>query len=390
MALQHHRLVEINSHVLMNWGAAYAPRTFGGQWWRLLTAMFLHGGLGHLAANLCFLLLMAPLVERLLGPLRFAVVYLFAGLGAGLLALGWFPGSVQVGASGALYGVYGAFLGCYLRGPRTIPLRIFGRYVGVLVLYAAVTLWLDYLDLEETLVPHLGGLLFGLVGGLLFGHVLRPRSAWRRACDFAIATTACASLIVVTAVVAQACTHEPVQVFARYDAARERERDLRGRFKDGLRRWEDGDMSDADLRRLLQEQLIPEWDRARRDLGLLLPREIADLERQRLSVRDLFAKRRAQGPGRGPKARNEPPEKEYDKVYRLCLKLQADNWRALADGLQGGRDQAIEPLTDMVFLTFLRQGIDDLVNEDNPLRRWLEFSPRKAREKKRPAAGGSR
>jgi rhomboid protease GluP len=385
MALRYHRLVEINSHFLMNWGAAYAPRTFGGQWWRLLTAMFLHGGLGHLAANLCFLLLMAPLVERLLGPLRFAVVYLFAGLGAGLLALGWFPGSTQVGASGALYGVYGAFLGCYLGGPRAIPLRIFGRSVGVLILYAAVTLWLDYLDLEESLVPHLGGLLFGFVGGLLFGHALRPR-----ACHVVLATAACAVLIGVTAVAARACARTPVQVLARYDAIRERERDLRGRFADGLRRWENGGLSDADLRRLLQDQLIPEWDRARRDLGLLLPPEAADLERQRLSVRDLLAQLRSQGHGRGPKAQQGAPEKEYDEAYRLCLKLQADNWRALADALQGGPDQAAEPLLDMVFLTLFRQGVDELVNEDNPLRRWLEFAPRKAREKKRPAGGGSR
>jgi hypothetical protein len=297
----------------------------------------------------------------------------------------------MVGASGALYGVYGAFLGCYLRGPRTIPLRIFGRHVGVLVLYAGITLFLDYLDLEHCLIPHLGGLLFGLVGGLLFGHVLRLRPWWRRVGSFVLATTACAILIGVTAGGVQECVRKPVQVLTRYDAVRERERALMGRFRDGLRRWEDGDMSDADLRRLLQDQLIPEWDRARSDLGLQLPREYAGLEQQRLSVRDLLARHRSHDSGREPKAKREPVEKEYDELYRFYLKLRADNWRALADGLRGDPFHTAEPLVDMLFLEIFRKGLDDLVNEDNPLRDWLEFSRRKIHEKNQPMVGvGSR
>src|SRR5262249_60942884 len=76
LAVAHGRLLEFNGHTLLRWGAVYAPRTFGGQWWRLGSSLFLHGGLLHLSANLLFLLLAAPLVERLLGPVRFAVVYL--------------------------------------------------------------------------------------------------------------------------------------------------------------------------------------------------------------------------------------------------------------------------------------------------------------------------
>jgi membrane associated rhomboid family serine protease len=384
MAFRYHRLLEFNSHLLMNWGAAYAPRTFTGQWWRALSSMFLHGGLGHLAANLCFLLLMGPLVERLLGPLRFAVVYVFAGLGGALLSLGWFPSSVMVGASGAVFGVYGAFLGCYLRGFLTIPLRIFGRTAGVLILYAVITLLLDYLDLQKNLIAHLGGLLFGLVGGLLFGHVFRPRSA-RRWWRFVIATTACAALIAGTAWGVQRCVREPIQLLARYDAVLERERALLGRFEDAFRKWEDGDMSDTALRGLLQNQLITEWDRVRKDLGLGLPPECADMESQRLSLlRDLLAKRHTDDPNRSPKAKRKPPEMEYDELFRVYLKLRADNWRALADGLQTEHSPLVEPLMDDLFIRSVRNDLDDMANEGNPLRRWLEFSRSKIREKKQP------
>src|SRR5262249_39015971 len=160
--------------------------------------------------------------------------------------------------------------------------------------------------------------------------------ARRRVGRFVLATTACAVLLGVTVGGVLTCTRKPIQVLARYDAIRERERALMGRFADGLRQWEDGDLSDADLRRLLQDQLIPEWDRARRDLGLQLPPESAGLEHQRLSVRELLAGHRPSEPGREPKGRREPTEKEYDELYRLYLKLRADNWRALADGLRGG------------------------------------------------------
>jgi membrane associated rhomboid family serine protease len=140
MALAQKRVLEFNAHVLMTWGADDAPRTFGGQWWRLFTALFLHSGLAHLLGNLLFLLLMAPHVERLLGPLRFILVYLFAGLGGAVAGMAWFPTGVSVGASGAVFGVYGALLGCCVRRPGTVPRQVM-RWQGLLlVLYTGFSL----------------------------------------------------------------------------------------------------------------------------------------------------------------------------------------------------------------------------------------------------------
>jgi membrane associated rhomboid family serine protease len=388
MALRHARVLEFHPSILMSWGADYAPRTFNGEWWRTITSMFVHSGLGHLAANLCFLLLIAALVERLLGPVRFALVYLFAGLGGELLGLGWFPSSVAVGSSAALYGVYGAFLGCYLRGVRTIPWQLFGRQVGLLILYTCLTILLDYLDLERTLIPHLGGMLFGFAGGLLFGHVLTPRPAWRRCLAVGLATAVCASFLGLTAWGVQRSAGKAVRLLARYDRARERERILMGRFMDGLRRWEKSDLGDADLCRLLRDQLIPEWERARGDCSLQLPQEFADLERQRLSIRELYAR----DPSRGrPKQREEKrdlSDKEYDQLYRLYFKLRLDNWRALADGLQPGGSPPPDALTDLLWVEMLRKELDELVDEDNPLWKAIEFSRDRIREKKQAAPGG--
>src|SRR6266540_991310 len=116
MALRYGRCLEFNTHILMGWGAAYAPKALDGQWWRLLTCTFLHSGVLHLFGNVWFLLMAGRLVERLLGRAEFLLVYLFAGVGGAVAGMAWFPSTVMIGASGAVFGVYGALLGCYLRG----------------------------------------------------------------------------------------------------------------------------------------------------------------------------------------------------------------------------------------------------------------------------------
>src|SRR6516162_10021438 len=121
MALVQQRVFDFSPHCLLTWGGGLAPRVFGAEWWRAASHMFVHGDLSHLANNMLFLLLVGPFVERLLGSMRFALVYLFAGLGGGLLGMGTAPQHIAVGASAAVFGLYGALLGCCLRRPRSIP-----------------------------------------------------------------------------------------------------------------------------------------------------------------------------------------------------------------------------------------------------------------------------
>src|SRR5262245_48393156 len=77
MALMQQRVFGFSPHCLLTWGGGLAPRVFGAEWWRAASYMFVHGDLAHLAGNMLFLLLVGPFVERLLGSMRFALVYLF-------------------------------------------------------------------------------------------------------------------------------------------------------------------------------------------------------------------------------------------------------------------------------------------------------------------------
>ena len=97
--------------VQLAWGANFGPATQDGQWWRLGSALFLHFGLLHISLNMFALWDAGQWVERMYGHFRFAVIYFSAGLAGNLLSLVIHAGhAVSGGASGAIFGLYGALL----------------------------------------------------------------------------------------------------------------------------------------------------------------------------------------------------------------------------------------------------------------------------------------
>ena len=98
---------------LLAWGANFGPLT-RAEWWRLITAPFLHGGLLHLALNMMALRSGGPLLERSLGPARFLAAYVLTAVAASLGSVLVSSHVVSVGASGAVFGVFGALLGIAL------------------------------------------------------------------------------------------------------------------------------------------------------------------------------------------------------------------------------------------------------------------------------------
>ena len=103
-----------NKATAMKFGAMYTPKVRDGQWYRLLTAMFLHFGAFHLLCNLYALFNMGPSLEVFLGIPAFLALYLVSGLAGNLLTLFWEERrhrySVSAGASGAIFGLLGAYL----------------------------------------------------------------------------------------------------------------------------------------------------------------------------------------------------------------------------------------------------------------------------------------
>src|SRR5712692_7239726 len=95
---------------LVGWGASVGPRTTNGEWWRLVTSTFVHTGTLHLLVNVVILMQLGAVIERLVGRPAVAAVYVSAGAFAGLINLSSHPVAVSVGASSALFGLYGLLL----------------------------------------------------------------------------------------------------------------------------------------------------------------------------------------------------------------------------------------------------------------------------------------
>ncbi|MEO6955673.1 MAG: rhomboid family intramembrane serine protease [Antricoccus sp.] len=88
--------------------AMWGPAVDAGQWWRLIGSAFLHYGPTHIAVNMLSLYLLGSDVERFFGSVRFAVVYLVSGVGASIAVWIFTPNAVVAGASGAVFGLFGA------------------------------------------------------------------------------------------------------------------------------------------------------------------------------------------------------------------------------------------------------------------------------------------
>ncbi len=95
---------------LLSWGASFGPRTTNGEWWRLVTSMFVHTGTLQLLVNAAALVQLGLILERLVGHATFAAVYFAAGLLASLVSLSDYPMGISSGASGAIFGLYGLLL----------------------------------------------------------------------------------------------------------------------------------------------------------------------------------------------------------------------------------------------------------------------------------------
>jgi len=100
----------ISGEVLLRLGAK-SPHIFIGQWWRLVTAIFLHAGLLHIGFKLWRLFDLGPQVESLFSSAKFVVFYLVAGVAGFLLSFWWSPFGMSVGASGSILGMIGVLIG---------------------------------------------------------------------------------------------------------------------------------------------------------------------------------------------------------------------------------------------------------------------------------------
>ena len=156
-----------NPDTLIGWGGSFGPSTSNGEWWRLVTSLFVHAGFFSLLINLIGLAAIGWLLERLTGPVTLVAIYFGAGIFAGLVNLSQHPVTVHVGSTAAILGLYGLFAASLVwnllnRSELVVPiaaLKPLAPAAGIFLLYAIGG------GLELTAV--LAAFMVGLVGGLV-------------------------------------------------------------------------------------------------------------------------------------------------------------------------------------------------------------------------------
>ncbi len=138
-----------------------------GEYWRLLAAMFLHGGWLHWASNSWALYQLGSLYEILFGTRRFAIVYFVSGICASAASAAHLMNEPAVGASGAIFGILGAFIFSIRRSPRYRHQPWTRSLVGQLVFWIGLNIVIGFSVPHIDNVAHIGGLITGLILGFL-------------------------------------------------------------------------------------------------------------------------------------------------------------------------------------------------------------------------------
>jgi membrane associated rhomboid family serine protease len=152
--------------------ALFGPLVNDGDWWRLITAAFLHGSVLHIVFNMLALWWLGAPVEMALGRARFLGLYFASGLAGSAGALIANPNTITVGASGAIFGLLGAGL--------ILEWRATGSFAGNYLVLIVINLAISFASPNISVGGHIGG----LIGGIACTAIIVARGRFRSAFDW--------------------------------------------------------------------------------------------------------------------------------------------------------------------------------------------------------------
>jgi len=283
---------------LLKWGANFGPYVTQGQWWRLLTATFIHIGIIHIAVNMYILWGVGKFTERLFGNFGFLVLYLLAGIGGSLTSVWWKPFTVSAGASGAVFGVYGGLLGYLLLQRHTVPgknLSTMAKSAGTFLVYNLI-----YSSVSATtdMAAHVGGFVTGFCLGAALAMPLDPAKGTARIARAVII------LVVGSALATGVAMRLPVVDDLQAEAQRLDALEVRAfkTYNDSLKKVKADQMTPAAFNEVVHKEMLAPWD----------------------SMRDHIAKLRL-SPG--------PQQDLADKLVKY-MTLRSQGWELIGRGVQ--------------------------------------------------------
>jgi len=168
--------VDIPPQILYGVGGVFGPSVvLGGEWYRVGSSLFLHASITHLLMNMVSLYIVGKILEELFGRLRFLILYFFSGVIGAMVSLYFHTNSIGIGASGAIFGIFGGLIGFYLAHKNQLRSQSteFFKQVAILL---GINILMGVMIPEIDIYAHIGGLVVGIIGGLLFA--LRVWGVW--------------------------------------------------------------------------------------------------------------------------------------------------------------------------------------------------------------------
>jgi membrane associated rhomboid family serine protease len=161
-------VVQFATKDLLRWGANSTYFVGRGEWWRLLTCVFIHGGLMHIVMNMVSLYIAGTILEKKIGPQKFFAGYIITGIIASTVSIWWHDYIVSVGASGAILGLDGIILALLIT-------KVFSQtwqksLLILLAFTAGYTIVLGAFTGGVDNAAHVGG----FIAGIIFGFIITP------------------------------------------------------------------------------------------------------------------------------------------------------------------------------------------------------------------------
>lgn len=254
--------------LVLAWGADFGPKTLDGQWWRMISSIFLHFTIVHVGLNMWVLWDLGQLVERLVGNVGFLVLYLVSGLGGCIASLAWNPTAVSAGASGAVFGVAGALLGFLALRRDSVPAAVLSDLRSSIVTFVGFNVVFGFVARGMNIdnAAHLGGLATGLGCGLLLSQKLSPEAAtWRPL------RNAVTGVVGIGAVVAGfwLLPPTPPDVLSEVLKFGPVESEIHAIYNDAVKKYQAEQITAAELAQTVERDVLPPWEASLRRLAPL-------------------------------------------------------------------------------------------------------------------------
>jgi rhomboid protease GluP len=260
------------------------------------------------------------LVERLLGRAGFLIVYVFSGLMGGLSSVWWNPSIVSAGASGAIFGVYGALVGLLLSRRLSIPPQALSQLRYSTLFFVGVNLFYGLSSPHINMAAHLGGLVAGLLGGLALSCPLTPEAMAKRPIRNSIVAGLGVILVGAGILAVPKSMAEIWNFMSSFDPMETKALDL---HKSLFNRAKDQKITDAEIANVVETEILPEWRSAHQQAVALQTRK------------NLPAK-----------------SKEYVSNLESYMKTREESWELLVQMLREHNPQKTESLSQKFIQTW--------------------------------------